>query len=661
MAPRNYSTFPARTAVRMFRSAEPAAAKARSESEGSRTARLARAAAAAAALSIAGIGVLGYPVAPGVLAALLLLYGAVLWRVPHAWLVVMPAALPSFDLAPWTGWVAVEESDFCALVTIAVLLLRAPPRREDFALRGWPGAAVALAIVAALVATLRGLAVPGVPGGSDLIELEPENALRIAKGVAMAILLLPFLRRSLAERADAPRLLAAGMTAGLALVVAAAVAERALFTGILNFDTPYRIVATFSSMHLGGGYIGAYVAMALPFALALATRRGWGRIVAAGVAAGALYTLIVTFARAAYGSAVVASAVLTLGWLALRRKTAQSLALALPLALLAAGLLVIALAAIDASYMEGRIAQLVPDLAWREELWSAGLAARRPGAAAILFGSGSGTYARLLRARLPPDERGGNFVLRRDGKRTVLALDAGLPLYLGQKVVLARDSVYRLAFSLRSSDGGVVEADLCEKMLLYSANCREIDVPAPRDGSWRRVEGALPTTDMLRIARLGFVHRPVELAFSLRDAGTHAELADISLADPSGREVLANGDFHDGLARWFATDDIHTVWRIENQYLMTFFEGGVLGVAAFLLVAVAGLFGAGRAIRAGETMAPAFAAALAATLASALFDCPLDVPRLAALFYLVAFAAMTMGDARSSAARSQLPRSAAAS
>ncbi len=458
----------------------------------------------------------------------------------------LPAALPSFDLAPWTGWVAVEEPDFFALVTIAVLALRAPPRRADFALGGWTGMAVALAIVAASVGVVRGLLLPGVPGGSDLLELEPENALRIAKGLAFALLLLPFLRREIALNGDAPRLFAAGMTAGLALVAAAALAERAVFTGILNFDTAYRIVASFSSMHLGGGYVGAYAAMALPFALALATRRGFARVIAAGAAAGGVYTLVVTFARAAYGSAIVSSIVVALGWLALRRKGAPSLTLALPAALLAAGLGVIALAAADARAMEKRLAQLVPDLAWREDLWSAGLATRRPGVAAALLGSGSGTYARLLRATMAPDQRAGNLVLREDGKGRMLALEAGLPLYLGQKVALAPDRIYRIAFSLRSPDGGTIEASLCEKMLLYSSNCVDIDVEAPSDGTWRRFAGAIPTTGMLRVLRLGVLHRPLELSFTLLDPGTHAGLADISLSDPDGRELACQRQFPAG-------------------------------------------------------------------------------------------------------------------
>ena len=47
-------------------------------------------------------------------------------------------------------------------------------------LAGW---AVALAILCCIVGAARGLALPGLPEGSDIAELRPDNALRVAKGV----------------------------------------------------------------------------------------------------------------------------------------------------------------------------------------------------------------------------------------------------------------------------------------------------------------------------------------------------------------------------------------------------------------------------------------------------------------------------------------------
>ena len=100
----------------------------RPRSPAAQRAWLLRCAVATGAATLVAVAVAGYPVAPNLLAAGLLLYAAALWRWPIAWLVVVPAVLPSFDLAPWTGWRFVEEPDLVVLVTIGVLALRAPPR-----------------------------------------------------------------------------------------------------------------------------------------------------------------------------------------------------------------------------------------------------------------------------------------------------------------------------------------------------------------------------------------------------------------------------------------------------------------------------------------------------------------------------------------------------
>ncbi len=585
-----------------------------------------------------------YPLDPPLLLAVLGAYAGALWRFPLLWLAIVPAALPAFDFAPWSGWTFIEEPDLVVLTTIAVLALRAPPRRSDFCLRGLAGTAVALTVAAAVVGIGFGLARHGPAGGTAIAELSPLNALRVAKGLGAALALLPFLRRALDEREDALNWLAAGMTAGLALVAAAAMAERAVFTGPFDFRTVYRIVATFSSMHFGGGYIGVYVAMALPFLFVLPPwRRGAGVVVALGVATGALYTLVVTFARGAYGSAVIASVVVALGGIYAARRRGEGLrALVLPLLLLVAVGAIAATAATDARFMVRRLDRTLPDLDIRLAEWRAGLALDDGGPRAALFGMGLGSYARVVLARRPGGRFPTNIALHRADGREFLRVQAGLPLYLGQKVRVAPRSLYRVSATLRghaASDGLIVL--LCEKLLLYSVNCESVALGPTAPGRWQRVSGLIPSGAIGRRRVFG-LGRPVELSLFVPEPGAALDIADVRFEDRAGNALVANGDFADGLAYWFATDDDHAIWRIENQYLMTFFEEGALGLAAFLLLAAAAFAAALRATRRGHPIAPALAAAIAAFLASSLFDCTTEVPRLGALFYLVAFAALAL-------------------
>ena len=129
-------------------------------------------------------------------------------------------------------------------------------------------------------------------------------------------------------RTDTLVWLGAGMVAGLTLVSGAILLERALFPGLFDFTSDYRVVATFSRMNIGGGYIGAYLAMALPFMLVFMLRPSAGSLCAMfALAIGAGYALAVTFARTAYAAGLIAIFITCLGWawaVRHRRKSAVS-------------------------------------------------------------------------------------------------------------------------------------------------------------------------------------------------------------------------------------------------------------------------------------------------------------------------------------------------
>ena len=117
----------------------------------------------------------------------------------------------------------------------------------------------------------------------------------------MALALLPLLGARMRTHRDAIVWLGAGMTAGLALVAAVVVAERSVFAGLFDFTTDYRVVGTFFSMNIGGIHIGDYIAMALPFLLVcLLWQRPLTLLAMFGIASGAGYALVVSYARAAY-------------------------------------------------------------------------------------------------------------------------------------------------------------------------------------------------------------------------------------------------------------------------------------------------------------------------------------------------------------------------
>jgi hypothetical protein len=445
------------------------------------------------------------------------------------------------------------------------------------------------------------------------------------------------------------------MSAGLTFVAAATIAERALFTDLFDFTSNYRVVGTFSSMHIGGGHIGAYIAMALPFLLVFLLRpRAPALLAMLGIATCAGYALVVSFARAAYGAALVSVLTASMGWAwaARRRDRRDFVRIILPtLLLLPLGSIVIA-AAVDTGFMTKRLQRVAPDLTNREKNWTEGLALRHDNLVTALLGEGLGTYPRIVLAHNPQHRSPTNFAVGHDGAYPFLSLRAGLPTYIGQKVPIEPSQRYRLFVTLRSPDGrGELLFLLCERLLLYSDNCREATFRPRVLGTWEEFEAAISTDGLDTDALLGLLRRPVELALLDPNPGTTIDVGHIRMFDPRGHDILVNGDFALGTERWDFTDDQHLVWRIHSQYLMSFFEGGALGLAAFLLLAGTALAGAVRAVGHGDRVAAAVVGSLLAFLCSGVLDNLLEAPRLSALFYIVAFTGLTMKPASSSIAR----------
>lgn len=587
-----------------------------------------------------------YPLLPWLLVAGLAAYAALLWRWPSIWLLVVPAALPTFDLTPWTGWLYVAEPDLLILTTVGVLLLRRPPDWRDFRLPGLGAAALVLLVAVELVGVGRGLfATGGIPGGSDNPYLRPDNALRLAKGLADALVLLPFLRQSLRQRGTAVARLAAGFSAGLALEALAVIAERGTFLGLFDFRSGYRVVGTFSSMHVGGGFIDDYLVMSLPFvALCASGRRRIAQLACAATAGLALYAIVATFSRTAYGATVIGAVVLIAGlWAAARgnRPHAKRAGLALALATISIAGCVAAIA-LGTHFMRGRVERSVADLAARERTVLQALDARDSTLASTLFGMGLGSYSRAVWHHDGTVPAPTNFVRHRDPDGAYLSLTPGTALYLGQKVSIDAGRRYRLFLTLRSDRGEPLIALLCEKLLLYSLHCRVAEFDNLNHGEWATRSETIDSDRVGSPVVLGTFRRPVELSLLNPIEGTTLDIRNVSLLDADGRELLANGSFDEGMTRWYFTDDDHLGWRIDNQFVMTFFEGGALGLAAIAMLFAATLAGAARAIARSEFAGAAVVSSVAGVLACCVFDAPLHDPRLATLLFLVCFLGMVL-------------------
>src|SRR5438105_1288772 len=201
-----------------------------------------------------------HPLAPWLATAAFVLWCVVSFRLRGAWLFVLPACLPAMSFAPWTGWIAFDEFDLVVLGAIAGGHARLARRQAAVPARS---TALLLAAACAAVATLalaRGWRA-GEPTGFDGAAgyTSALNSLRVVKSLFYVLLLQPLLRHELAASITLPpKRLAAGMLAGTAIVVAAAIWERIVYPGVFDFSDSYRTVALFWEMHVGVAAIDGY-------------------------------------------------------------------------------------------------------------------------------------------------------------------------------------------------------------------------------------------------------------------------------------------------------------------------------------------------------------------------------------------------------------------
>ena len=253
------------------------------------------------------------------------------------WLVIVPAALPIIDLAPWSGWLNFGEFDILVLGVVggAYCNWSQSSKKIEIGKANWPppwGKWVLISLygIAVLISMWRGF---NDAGGFKFDQYqgyyEAMNSVRLAKGFFLASLLLPLwlrLERMYPERSAA--LLGWGCAVGLGLASLAAIWERAAFTGLLNFSSDYRTTALFWETHVGGAAFDGFLAISLPFALLCFLRSTDlpKRLISAVVLVLAGYASLTTFSGGVYLAVPVGLAIFVIlnHWRASSGKLAAS-------------------------------------------------------------------------------------------------------------------------------------------------------------------------------------------------------------------------------------------------------------------------------------------------------------------------------------------------
>jgi hypothetical protein len=304
------------------------------------------------------------------------------------------------------------------------------------------------------------------------------------------------------------------------------------------------------------------------------------------------------------------------------------------------------------SYMGTRVNDVVRDGADRSSHWAHALRIL-DSPTEWVFGKGLGRYhAHHVFSGKPEDQTGDyRLITSRAGQGLVLTsgkhpIGSGQLFRFSQRIRApaggdrAPPEPLVLHFDLLRRGAVDIRAEVCEKHLLYWAACLEsLLILGETDASgWETVEMRL--TGKQRFESFPYVPKPQVFSIGLSSPGKRVEIDNLHLVDVQGRELLKNGDFEDGLARWFFSSDRHHLpWHAKNQAVHLLVEQGLLGLLAFLWFARLVGKNLVKSAHGGDSLAPVMSAALVGLLTVGLVDSVFDMPRVTFLtLFLMAVA-----------------------
>lgn len=582
-----------------------------------------------------------FPRWPLVLAAGLLVYFTLLLRYRHAWLALLPALLPTLCLAPWTGRLSLDEFDLVLIVTLSGAIYHGihpdsrplAPRPVILLLSGY-----ALLCIAALFNGL--FPVPDLDINSFDNYFSRFNSMTIAKGFLSGFLFLGLVRWTLpAGSRILQRLFIPGLMSGLFIVALVGLRERWQYADLLDFSVPYRITATFYSMHTGGAHLDAYLALLVPIIgyWMVGSNRLWVWAAGSVLFSLAVYLVISTVTRTTFvvlvGEMILLIIFLLKGVFRSRGRGLQSLLAGL---LILAAVLPVLYLGLGGSFFQQRMDLVERDSEVRLKHWTKTLEMMDRDFLSQTFGMGFGRFPAIYLERHHSGVTPGRHEFQQTNGNTFVRLYPGKTMYLAQKVSVSSNEHYRLALDVKSRKAGVtVSVPLCEKHLLNSKQCNWMSHQfGIGDDQWHHWEIEFNSGEIGKGSWL--TRMPTELFLYNPNETAAIEVDNVSLQDTAGNEMLNNGQFDKGGDYWFLKTHQHLPWHIKNLWVSALFEQGWLGVTILTLLIISlmiHLFGP--AWYSGHHAAGVVFVTLAGFCATGLFASPFDAPRITMLFFSI--------------------------
>lgn len=293
---------------------------------------------------------------------------------------------------------------------------------------------------------------------------------------------------------------------------------------------------------------------------------------------------------------------------------------------------------IGGGYMGDRFSTSSKDLEGRFDHWRLSLSMLQT-PLDHAFGKGLGRYPANYFFAIPDSKFPGIYRIVREGEESRLLLVAPRhPMSFGdlfrvsQRVEFGAAGPFEVTLKIRPKTDVSIHVEVCEKHLLYAANCAIGRASGKAGGGWQSATIKLAGPELSG----GPWYAPRIKVFSLAigNQSGAAEIDEVALIGRDGAPLLANGDFSNDMQHWFfSSDRDHMPWHAKNILVNVLFDQGYIGLALFLLLTAVALWrlNFGKARR--QQLAPYLSASIIGFLVVGMFDSLIDVPRVALMFY----------------------------
>lgn len=558
------------------------------------------------------------------------------YRIPRIYPLVFVFVLIMADAYPLTGQLVLQEFDSLLLGATAGLLLASSSRtqfeRVDWGLSTvdrWTLIGFGLMLVSFAVSLTVGLLrLPSAPWVDQLsVYFTQWNAVRVGKGIlwgtvfAIATWLFGRAFQGQAFGGWSVFFMRGCTWAGLYVGVFVAL-ERFLFPGLNNWSDVYRATGPFFTMHIGDQHLDAFLVMVFPLVwanmlhpLTTALER-WSIALVLGLLA---YAAFSTMSRATLGAVVLQVALLIyLTWLARGIPTSEatmrgdggfsSAGQLLGRVGILLGLITLAglVMALSTEAIRNRFGSIAQDWNGRVSHWEMILRRGTTGIGGVGIGHGLGTLPSLVASEFGRPVPPIRWTCQNQSAEShgEIHFQGDWPIYL-ERLVESSDLKSGACFDLEvkrqeRTDGANlpdaalrVTPNLVQKSVLESFDgLRLPDVDVGRQ--WQMLD--LSEFEFGAREKLTARWRPWSFGLSVTGQGTAILRATPGSAIGTDRSA-ANGTpaiGNRGSYPWYFTCDDHMVWRAKNFLVHAYYEQGLLGVSAWILLVGSALWRAGR-------------------------------------------------------------------